>query len=41
MVPSTVDFMAEHNSVLKLLQDGELLEKPHAAEKSDIWQDFA
>jgi len=32
--------MAEHNSVLKLLKDGKLSEKPYAGGKSDIWQDF-
>jgi len=34
--------MAEHNSVLKLLKDGKLSEKPYAGVggKSDIWQDF-
>jgi len=32
--------MAEHNSVLKLLKDGKLSEKPYVGGKSDIWQDF-
>jgi len=32
--------MAEHNSVLKLLKDGKLSERPSAGEKSGIWQDF-
>jgi len=32
--------MAEHSSVLKLLKDGKLSEKPYAGGKSDIWQDF-
>ena len=32
--------MAEHNSVLTLLKDGKLSEKPYAGGKSDIWQDF-
>jgi len=29
-------YMAEHNSVLKLLKDGKLSEKPYAGGKSDI-----
>ena len=33
-------YMAEHNSVLKLLKDGKLSEKPYVGGKSDIWQDF-
>jgi len=32
--------MAEQNSVLKLLKDRKLSEKPSAGGKSDIWQDF-
>jgi len=29
--------MAAHNSVLKLLKDGKLSQKPHAGGKSYIW----
>jgi len=30
-------YTAEHNSVLKLLKDGKLSEKPYAGGKNDIW----
>jgi len=32
--------MAQRNSVLKLLKDGKLSEKPCSGGKSNIWQDF-
>ena len=32
-------YIAEHNSVLKLLKNGKLSEKPYVGGKSDIWQD--
>jgi len=35
-----VGYTAEQNSVLKLLKDGKLTEKPYAGGKSDIWQEF-